>query len=133
VEDTSGAAELEGVKVHVVATGVRKGDFAPGVPVTEDALAALREEVADTHEHFLAAVSRGRGLRGKRLEAVADGRTWIAAKALGLGLIDVVASEDEAFGAIVKAASASRPGRRDRAKAAIRLARLRTRAFKSSD
>ncbi len=127
VEDTSGAAELEGVKVHVVATGERKGDFAPGVPVTDEALAALREEVADTHEHFLAAVSRGRGMRGKRLEAVADGRTWIASKALGLGLLDAVASEDEAFTGIVKVARSNRPGRRERAGVAIRLARGRGR------
>ena len=125
VEDSSGAAELEGVKVHVVATGDRKGDFAPGAPVSDDALAALREEVADTHEHFLAAVSRGRGMRGKRLEAVADGRTWIASKAHGLGLIDAVASEDEAFGAVVKAAKGHRPTRRDRARTAIRLKQLR--------
>ncbi len=32
VEDSSGAAELQGVKVHVVATGERKGDFVPGAP-----------------------------------------------------------------------------------------------------
>lgn len=125
VDDTSGAAELEGVKVHVVATAERKGDFAPGVPVSDDALAALREEVADTHEHFLAAVSRGRGMRGKRLEAVADGRTWIASKAYGLGLIDAVASEDGAFHGIVRAVDANRSDRRKRAQAAIRLSRLR--------
>ncbi|MEJ2202940.1 MAG: S49 family peptidase [Gemmatimonadota bacterium] len=125
VEDSSGAAELEGVKVHVVATGERKGDFAPGAPVTDEAIEALREEVADTQEHFLAAVSRGRGMRGKRLEAVADGRTWIASKAHGLGLLDAVASEDEAFGGMVKAAKSSRPGRRERAQLAIRLSRAR--------
>lgn len=125
VEDSSGAAEQEGVKVHVVATGPRKGDFAPGAAVTDDALQALREEVLDDHEHFLAAVTRGRGLRGKRLEAVTDGRTWIAAKALGLGLIDQVLSEEEAVGTLAKAVRSATAGRRERAAAAIRLARRR--------
>ena len=115
IEDTSGAAELQGVKVHVVATGERKGDFAPGVPVTGESLDALREEVGDTHEHFLSAVSRGRGMRGRRLDAVADGRTWIASKALGLGLLDAVAAEDQAFAGIVKAVKSNRPSRRERA------------------
>ena len=125
VEDTAGMAEQEGVKVHVVATGPRKGDFAPGAPVTEDALVALREEVEDTYGHFLAAVTRGRGLRGNRLEAVADGRTWIAAKAVERGLIDAVASEEEAIAGLAKAVRAGTARRRERASVAIRLARRR--------
>ena len=97
LEDISGAAEREGIKVHVISTGAFKGAGAPGAPVTEAHLDYMQEVVDDTFEHFLGAVAHGRGLKGSALEAVSDGKTHIAAKAHRLGLIDGIMSAEAAM------------------------------------
>lgn len=97
VHDSSGAADKAGIKVHVVSTGAHKGAFAPGTEVTEEQIAELQTEVNDLNEHFLQAVQDGRQMTRTRLEAIADGRVFIAAKALGHGLIDAVTSFDAAI------------------------------------
>lgn len=97
VQDTSEKYATEGVKVHVISTGPNKGAGAPGSELTPEHLEALTERVRNLNEHFLAALSEGRKLRGARLDAVTDGRVWIAEQARGLGLIDAVSSMDEAL------------------------------------
>lgn len=95
--DSSGAAEKEGLQVHVISTGEFKGAGVPGTKVTDRQLAVFQEEVDDLNSEFLDAVSRGRGLTGARLAAVATGRTWIASRAEALGLIDDVTPWEEAI------------------------------------
>lgn len=90
LEDTSGAADLAGVKVHVVASGEYKGVGIDGVQVTDEQIESVRERVADVHELFVKAVSTGRRMKVADVRKVADGRVWIADKAKGLGLIDAV-------------------------------------------
>jgi signal peptide peptidase SppA len=93
--DSSGAFAMEGLKVHVVATGPFKGAFAPGSPITDEQLAEISRRVEGFNAFFLAAVQRGRELSSEQLAAVADGRIWIAAEAHSLRLVDVVQSLDE--------------------------------------
>lgn len=100
VEDTSGAYDKAGIKVHVVSTGKHKGAFTDGAPVTDEQLAELQGRVADLNEHFLAAVSEGRGVSRDKLNEIADGRVFIADKAKSLGLIDEVSTFDAAFEAL---------------------------------
>lgn len=100
VEDTSGKAEKEGVRVVVVSTGPFKGAFADGAPVTEEQVADLRREVEQLNEHFLSGVMSGRGMTREALLKVADGRVFIAEEALQLGLIDAVSSFDAVVSAI---------------------------------
>jgi len=94
VEDTSGLAEAEGIKVHVVSTGPLKGAFMPGTPVTEEQLAFLRENVMDHAAQFFDAVSKARQIEGKALDAVTTGAYWIAGKAKKMRLIDGVGTQD---------------------------------------
>lgn len=100
VEDTSGAYDKAGIKVHVVSTGKHKGAFTDGAPVTDEQLAELQAMVDGLNEHFLAAVMEGRGMNRDELNEIADGRVFIADKALSLGLIDTVSSFDAAFEAL---------------------------------
>jgi len=95
VEDSSEMAEKAGVKVFVISTGEYKGSFVPGTEVEDSHLEYVKERVADLNGFFLSAVSAGRNLSGKALDAVTDGRVHIAGKALELGLIDTVSSLDE--------------------------------------
>lgn len=95
VEDSSKAAEMAGVEVHVLSTGEFKGAFAPGAPVTDEHLEYLQARVDSLNGHFLAAVTRGRGLNGPSLDAVSDGRVFGAEESRSMGLIDAVRSFDE--------------------------------------
>lgn len=129
VEDTSGLKEARGVTVHVVSTGAYKGAFVDGAPVEEAHLRDLRERVERLNQFFLGAIETGRGLRGKRLEAVSDGRVFGAAQAVDLGLIDAVSSTDEAVAAVAAEVAQAREkaARRRSARAEISRAELRAR------
>lgn len=88
IEDTSGMYENAGIKVHVVSTGDMKGAFTDGAPVTDEMLADLQERVNFLSEKFKEGILSARDVPD--LDAIADGRTFNAEKALDLGLIDAV-------------------------------------------
>lgn len=94
ITDSSKAAEMEGVKVHVLSTGDYKGAGAPGAPITDKQIEYLQSRVNDMNEHFLEAVKKGRGMPIAAVREIADGRVHLADKALALGLIDGVQSFD---------------------------------------
>lgn len=129
VYDTSGEAEAEGIKVHVVSTGDRKGDFAWGVPVSEGAIEELQREVDSINELFMDAIAVGRRMTGDQVKAVATGQVWLAAEAKGLGLIDEVETFDQAFANLAMVVEATRDeqavaaDRSRRAAAALALGR----------
>lgn len=103
VEDSSGAYEKAGIKVHLVSTGKFKGAWLDGLKVDEEYLQTVQTEVNDLNEHFLAGVLRGRtGMNREQLMGVADGRVFIADKAKQLGLIDQVSTLDAAMAAILQ-------------------------------
>lgn len=90
VEDYSKAYEMAGIKAHVVSTGAFKGAFTQGTEITPEQIAYLQELVDNTNQHFLGAVQKNRSISAKKLEGIADGRVFTAAKALELGLVDAV-------------------------------------------
>lgn len=94
--DTSKAAEMEGVKVHLISTGGLKGALSPGLPITDEALAHVRALVDGQDQHFRAAVRAGRGMDPKALEAAWTGETWLATEAKRMGLVDRIESYDAA-------------------------------------
>ena len=95
--DSSGMAEKQGVKIHVLATGAHKGTGVPGAPISDDQIVAEMEVVNDINEQFLQAVMSGRGISRDDLMKVADGRVFIAEKAMQHGLIDEVSTFDAAL------------------------------------
>lgn len=96
VEDSSKAAELAGVKVHVISTGDFKGAFTDGTPVTQAQLDYLQGVVDEINSHFLAAIAEGRGMKMADVKAAADGRLYSAKDAKKIGLIDSIESFDSA-------------------------------------
>ena len=92
--DLSKAAEMEGVQVHVVSTGDRKGAAAPGTPVTDEDLAEAQRLVDGFDAFFRTAVRGGRERGTKDVSAVWTGTAWLAAEARSLGLVDRVDSFD---------------------------------------
>ena len=111
VTDYSGAAEKEGVKVHVISTGPMKGAFTPGTEITEDQLAWLQERVNAVNQFFLEAVKTGRKMSMAKVQALATGEDWMAADAKERGLIDEVMTRDDAVQSFRKVIKASEQGR----------------------
>jgi len=124
IEDVSEMADNLGIKVHVISTGPYKGAFAAGTEVTKDHLEYAQELVDDINAHFLAAVSRGRGVPMSRVQEWADGRVWVGGKAKALGLIDAVETFDAAMTSLRQAAAAKTAASRRRVAAeySIRIA-----------
>lgn len=97
--DQSEALKKEGLKVHTISTGGMKGEGRDG-KVTEEMKSEAQKMVDEIGEHFVTAVSTGRHMSMERAQSLADGRVHIAAEAQKLGLIDGVASIDDAVGEI---------------------------------
>lgn len=97
VEDTSKAAEMQGVKVHIVSTGPYKGAFTDGAPVTAEQLAYLQDRVDSSADMFIAGLAAGRNMDGDAVRKLATGQVWSAKEAKSKGLIDSVESFDQAF------------------------------------
>ncbi len=97
IEDSSGKAQAEGIKVHVLSTGAHKGAFVDGAPVTPEQLAEYQRVIDDLNALFFQAVQSGRKLSNEQAAALFDGRVHIADKAQGLGLVDAVQSFDQAI------------------------------------
>lgn len=96
VTDSSGAAEKEGIKVHVISTGWMKGAGEPGAPVTAEQLTYLQGKVNELNQFFLD------GIKGARdavdVKSVDTGEWWIAKEAKNLKLIDGIQSIEETVG-----------------------------------
>lgn len=118
IEDSSGKAEAEGIKVHVVSTGEFKGSFVDGAPISEGDLAYLQERIDNLNGHFLSAIASGRNMPPKQVRELADGRVWLAAESKKRGLIDGVGSVDAARDRLLQVAK-SRPAR---TRAALKIA-----------
>lgn len=101
VEDTSGRMDRLGVKVHVISTGPYKGVGVEGAPLSDTALAYLKERIDAINGHFMTAVRTGRRYTDEQLAQVSDGRVHIASTAQSLGLIDRVQSLDETIAQLV--------------------------------
>jgi signal peptide peptidase SppA len=110
VEDRSGAYTQAGVKVHVVSSAPpHKGAGVPGSEITAEQLAEWRRRVDDLNAMFVAAIAAGRRMPIERAKALATGQLWIASKAVGFGLIDGIASFDDALEGLRQEAMTGRP------------------------
>jgi len=94
LQDLTGSAAQLGIKVHVIRAGKFKGAGVPGTEITVEHLAEAQRLVDGMNEFFLQTIEAGRKLPRQRVEAVADGRVWIAQEAKTLGLIDGVQGID---------------------------------------
>ncbi len=88
IQDLSAAAEKEGVRTLVFATGSLKGLGTPGTKVTDEQIAHVQSLVNSVQQSFDAAVQKGRGLTNKQLAAVRHGGVLTAPAAMQAGLID---------------------------------------------
>ncbi|MDE2472037.1 MAG: S49 family peptidase, partial [Bradyrhizobium sp.] len=107
IEDQSGAAAMEGVKVHVIRAGEFKGGTVAGAPVEQKTLAWWQEMVDALNEQFVRGVAKGRGLTLTRVRELADGRAHVGQAAAALGLVDGIQSFDETLSQLQKKSASS--------------------------
>lgn len=101
VQDLSGAAAKEGVKVHVIRAGAFKGMGTPGTEVTAEQLAEYQRLIDAMNAKFVDGVASGRKLPRERVAELADGRVHPATDAKSLGLIDSVTDFEAALSQFV--------------------------------
>lgn len=110
VADYSGAAEKEGVKVHLIKAGEFKGAGTPGTEITDAQLAEWQRLCNEINAFFVAGVQTGRNMSAKQVQELADGRVHVGQKAVDLGLADGVASYEEALIQLSQAATKPKRG-----------------------
>ena len=98
--DVSKAYADAGIRSVLLTTGPFKGVGAAGEAITADQEAFLQSKVNEWNARFLADVASGRSMSEESVAAVADGRWWSAADAVGLGLVDQIGSMDDVLAAI---------------------------------
>jgi protease-4 len=92
------ALEKLGVQVEEVKSAPLKAEPSPFTETPEEALAVMREMVADSYRWFLGLVAERRKLEAGEARRLGDGRVYTGRQALGAGLIDEIGGEREAIG-----------------------------------
>lgn len=107
VRDTSAMAEKNGLKVHLIKTGLHKGAGTPGTQVTDEHLAEFQRLMDDVNAQFVeGALVRGRGMTPERAKEVADGRVHIGQVAVDMGLVDAVQTVEQTVALLMERAAA---------------------------
>lgn len=94
VYDLSGAAAMQGVKVHLISSGDLKGAGVEGTEITPEYLAYRQRLVDDLNGRFLNAVAEGRNVSLETVEQWATGEVFPSEQALDMGLIDEISTID---------------------------------------
>lgn len=98
--DFSQAFAQDGIRSVLLTTGPLKGVGAVGEAISEQQQAFLQSKVDEMNGRFMADITAGRGLSAEQLAAVSDGRWWLAAEAVGLGLVDQLGGLGDVLAAI---------------------------------
>lgn len=97
VDDTSQQMKDRKVVRHVVRAGRYKGVGMQGTPVGSEDLAMMQAEVDALATEFVATVAKNRGMSTSKAKEMADGRVWIGAEAVKMGLADEVVTPRQAI------------------------------------
>jgi len=99
--DWSQKIKEDGLSVSVITFGDRKAESNPYQKLSEQARAAIQQDVTEMGELFVSTVARNRGIAEKKIIAT-QAATFIAAAGVKLGLADAIASPDAAFRELVE-------------------------------
>lgn len=108
--DLSKAYEQMGVRIAVVASGNRKTDSHPAVPLTDAAIERLRGDVTTLAGIFFDHVATARGMTVEAVKALQAG-TFLGQAAVDVGLADAVGGMSEALRRLDEMAASGAYGR----------------------
>lgn len=96
--DYSEALESEGIRVTIIHAGEHKVDGNPYEPLPEAVRTEWQARVETIRQRFADVVGQGRGRRYSKADALkSEAKSYTAADALRLGLVDAVGDPQEAF------------------------------------
>jgi protease-4 len=95
--NASELAEQWGVSSYTLSTHERSATYSPLRPLSDTFRAELTEGIEQTYQTFLERVASGRSMSIESVDAIAQGRVYLAPKALELGLIDEIGTLDDAI------------------------------------
>ena len=95
--NASELAEQWGVSSYTLSTHERSATYSPLRPLSDSFRAELTEGIEKTYQTFLERVASGRSMSIKSVDSIAQGRVYLAPKALELGLIDEIGMLDDAI------------------------------------
>lgn len=108
--DMSKAYEQMGVRIAVVASGSRKTDSHPAVPLTDAAIERLRGDVNTLAGIFFGQVAQSRGMTVEAVKALQAG-TFLGQAAVDVGLADAVGGMSEALRRLDEMSASGAQGR----------------------
>ncbi|MEK9583719.1 MAG: signal peptide peptidase SppA [Flavobacteriaceae bacterium] len=95
--NASDLAEQWGVSSYTLSTHERSATYSPLRPLSDSFRAELTEGIEQTYQIFLERVASGRSMSIESVDAIAQGRVYLAPKALELGLIDEIGTLEDAI------------------------------------
>ncbi|MEG0291361.1 MAG: signal peptide peptidase SppA [Anaerovoracaceae bacterium] len=97
VYDVSGFLEKHGIKHQTITSGKNKAMGSPVDKLTKEQRAIYQSVVDESYDQFTSIVADGRDMPIKTVRKIADGRVYTAKQAKKNGLIDDIATRDEAL------------------------------------
>lgn len=97
LRDSSGLAKSEEIKINVVRAGAWKGVGTPGTAISPDQVAELGKPVIESTLMILETLQAVRKWNADQLNEILSGKMFLGAELVALGLIDRVASSEQAF------------------------------------
>lgn len=95
-QDISAQLKKEGIKVSLIKAGKYKAEANPYEPLSEEARAAIQENVSDIYGSFVDAVARNRGVKSAAVRnGFGEGRVVSAKQAIELGMADRIGTLDD--------------------------------------
>ena len=95
--NASELAKQWGISSYTLSTHERSATYSPLRPLSDTFRAELTEGIEQTYQTFLERVASGRSMSIESVDAIAQGRVYLAPKALELGLVDEIGTLDDAI------------------------------------
>ena len=97
VPEFGGVTKKIGVGVETVGSNKHSDMFSLMRPFDTKELAYMQASVEDIYETFVSLVASSRNMDVAAVDAIAQGRVWTGADALGIGLVDEIGTLDDAI------------------------------------
>ncbi|MDR3072550.1 MAG: signal peptide peptidase SppA [Clostridiales Family XIII bacterium] len=101
--DVSEFLENYGIKTTDITSGANKNMGSYYESMTEEQRQIFQSLVDESYDQFVGIVAEGRGMTDAEVREIADGRIYTAKQAVANGLIDEIASQEEALSEILDA------------------------------
>ncbi len=95
--NASELAEDWGISSYTLSTHERSATYSPLRPLSDSFRAELTQGIEQTYQTFLERVASGRSMSIDEVDAIAQGRVYLASKAKEIGLVDEIGTFDDAI------------------------------------